>query len=111
VLCVAVSLWLEFGMSAREQVLGTLRELLPGLREELGVRELYLFGSVARGEDTPQSDINVLVEVGPEATLFTLARIKHRLQAALLRPVDLGTCEGLSRAARERVLKERVRVA
>jgi predicted nucleotidyltransferase len=98
-------------MSAREQVLDTLRQLLPGLREELGVREMYLFGSFARGEDTPESDVNVLVDVGPDASLFTLARIKHRLQAALLRPVDLGTCDGLSRAARERVLKERVRVA
>lgn len=98
-------------MSAREEVLETLRGLVPGLRAELGVREVYLFGSFARGEDTPDSDVNVLVEVEESATLFTLARIKHRMQAALRRDVDLGTCEGLSRAARERVMKERVRVA
>lgn len=98
-------------MTAREQVLGTLRDLLPGLREELGVRELYLFGSVARGDDTRSSDVNVLVEVGEDASLFTLARIKRRLEAALGRPVDLGTADGLSHAARERIMKERVRVA
>ncbi|HYE62718.1 MAG TPA: nucleotidyltransferase family protein [Phycisphaerales bacterium] len=98
-------------MSAREQVLDTLRQLLPALREDLGVRELYLFGSFARAEDTEDSDVNLLVEVADDATLFTLARIKHRLQAALRRPVDLGTCDGLSRAARERIMKERVRVA
>jgi predicted nucleotidyltransferase len=98
-------------MSAREQILETLHRLLPELREKMGVKELYVFGSVARGEDTAASDVNVLVEVEEGATLFTLARIKRRLEGELRRQVDLGTTEGLSRAARERIIKERVRVA
>jgi predicted nucleotidyltransferase len=98
-------------MSAREEVLDTLRQLLPDLREQLGVCSLWLFGSYARGEDTPESDVNVLVEFDRPASLFTLARIKHRLQASLRREVELGTPESLSKASRERVLKERILVA
>jgi uncharacterized protein len=98
-------------MSAREEVLGALRTVLPELRERFGVQQVWLFGSFARGEDKPESDVNVLVELEPGATLFTLSRIKHRLQEVLQREVDVGTSGGLSRVARERVMKECALVA
>jgi predicted nucleotidyltransferase len=98
-------------MSARAEVIATLTGLLPDLRQDLGVCTLWLFGSMARGEDTDESDVNVLVEFDRPASLFTLARVKHRLQAALRRDVELGTPDSLSKASRERVMKERVLVA
>jgi uncharacterized protein len=99
------------GVSAREQVIEALRGVLPELRERFGVQQVWLFGSFARGEDKPDSDVNVLVELPPGATLFTLARIKRSLEEVLKRDVDVGTSGGLSRVARERVLKECVCVA
>jgi predicted nucleotidyltransferase len=98
-------------MSHRAQVLEALHQALPDLRERFGVQEVWLFGSFARAEDKPDSDVNVLVDLPPGATLFTLSRIKHRLQELLQRDVDVGTSGSLSRVARERVLKECVRVA
>jgi predicted nucleotidyltransferase len=98
-------------MSHRAQVLEALHKALPDLRERFGVQEVWLFGSFARAEDKPDSDVNVLVELPPGATLFTLSRIKHSLEELLKRDVDVGTSGGLSRVARERVLKESVRVA
>jgi hypothetical protein len=70
-----------------------------------------VFGSVARGDDDEGSDVNVLVDFERPASLFTLARVKRRLEEVLGRDVELGTAESLSHASRERILKERVLVA
>lgn len=52
------------------------------------IKRMGIFGSVARGEQTENSDIDICYE-GEAPTLFTLARIKHELEALLGRPVDL----------------------
>ena len=46
---------------SREELLQRLRELASRLRDELGVEEVYLFGSLARGEQHQGSDIDLLV--------------------------------------------------
>jgi len=65
-----------------------LGRLLPLLRQEFPLRRLALFGSTARGEAGPESDIDLLVDVEPSIGLgfVTLA---DRLEAALGRRVDL----------------------
>lgn len=62
--------------------------LLPQLRQEFPLQRLAVFGSTARGEAGPQSDIDLLVDVEPSIGLgfVTLA---DRLEAALGRRVDL----------------------
>lgn len=97
----------------RDEVMSTLRGALPELRREYAVRELYVFGSVARGDDGPESDVDVLVEFQPEArpTLFTLAGIKIRLEELLGRDVDVGTPDGLKPRVRDTVNAEKLRVA
>lgn len=52
------------------------------------IRRMGIFGSVARGEQTEASDIDICFE-GEAPTLFTLARIKYELEALLGCPVDL----------------------
>lgn len=52
------------------------------------IRRIGIFGSVARGEQTENSDIDICFE-GEAPTLFILARIKYELEAFLGRPVDL----------------------
>lgn len=57
----------------RAQVLAMLREEKPGLQRESGVRTLGLFGSAARDEPLPDSDIDILVEfegVGTSRSYF-----------------------------------------
>src|SRR5437764_1312303 len=98
----------------REQMIASLIAAMPELQRDFGVRSLSLFGSVARGEDRPGSDVDVLVEFDPSrtVTLFTLARLQERLEETLMRPVDLVENHSFLRAAfRSAVEKDLVRVA
>jgi uncharacterized protein len=75
----------------------------------LGVKTLDLFGSVARDEARPDSDVDFLVEFAIEATLFDLFRVQHYLEDILGCKVDLGTKSALRQHLREPVLQEAVR--
>ncbi len=78
---------------------------------EFGVASLYLFGSVARGEATEDSDIDVLVDFDRPVGYFELARLQHHLEALLSTPVDIVTPGGLRASMRDRILREAVRAA
>jgi len=91
-----------------------IKRLLAPHREDLdafGVEALLVFGSVARDEAGPESDIDLVVRfVGP-TSLFTLVHLKDFLEGALGRPVDLVTEGGLRPWMREIVHAEAVRAA
>jgi len=72
------------------------------------VRELAVFGSFQRGEQTPESDIDLLVDFLPDATpgFLTLSRMQRELSELLHRPVDLVPKGGLKPAIRNQVLAE-----
>ena len=65
-----------------------------------------VFGSVARGEDRDGSDIDLLVDALPGATLFDLGALQVELEALLGMRVDLLTPGDLPGALRQRVLAE-----
>ena len=75
---------------------------------ELGVGSLALFGSTARGEAGPESDVDLLVEFNRPVGLFELVDLKDYLEGLLGRPVDLVTRDSLRRQLRERILKEAI---
>ncbi len=92
----------------RVEVLGILakhRDQIKGL----GVGSLDLFGSVARDEARPDSDVDLLVEFAIEATLFDLFRVRRYLEDILQCKVDLGTKSALRQHLREPVLRELIR--
>ena len=62
-----------------------------------GVKVLGVFGSVARGEDRPDSDVDLLVELPAGMGLFALARVQNDLEELLGSPVDL-ICESALKA-------------
>lgn len=97
----------------RELAIQTLRAAMPELRRDFGVVGLSLFGSTARGESRPDSDVDLLVEFDPQrtTTLMTLAGLQVRLVALLGAEVDLGTLGGLRPAFRASVEAEALRVA
>ncbi len=78
---------------------------------ELGVASLHLFGSVARGEPGPDSDIDLLVEFDRPVGLVHFVHVKHRLEELLGAPVDLVTREALRPRYRAQVLEEALRAA
>ncbi len=97
----------------RDQAIATLKAALPELRREFMVQELYIFGSVARGDDQPESDVDVLVEFRPEArpTLGTLGCLLDALESLLGRKVDLGERHMVRPFMRDEVEREMRRVA
>ena len=68
-----------------------------------GVSNLRVFGSVARGEDRPDSDVDLLADFPPELSLFGLGRLEADLEAILGTRVDLIPAADLKPGARERV--------
>ncbi|NJP09744.1 MAG: nucleotidyltransferase family protein [Leptolyngbyaceae cyanobacterium RU_5_1] len=78
--------------------------------EKLGVKSLDLFGSVARNEARPDSDVDFLVELSRPMGLFKFIEIKLYLEDILGRPVDMGTLHSLREHLREPVLKDVIHV-
>ncbi len=78
--------------------------------ERLGVKTLNLFGSVARDEARPDSDIDFLVEFDVSKGYFQLLRVQHYLEDLLGQPIDLGTEKALREHLRETVLRDAIRV-
>ena len=74
-----------------ESVRARLGELLPALRADYGVRSLSIFGSYARGEQTAESDLDLLVEFEEVPGLFAFASLQYALEDRLGVRVDLFT--------------------
>ena len=94
----------------RDQVLRRLSDARPEI-VSLGVRSLELFGSVARGEAGPNSDVDLLVEFDRPVGLFHFFRVQRRLGEILNCRVDLVMREAVKRQLRERIFSEAVRAA
>ncbi|MEW5768381.1 MAG: nucleotidyltransferase family protein [bacterium] len=65
-----------------------------------------VFGSAARGGDSKQSDIDLLVKFAKRKSLLTMVRLERELSNALNRKVDLLTKAAISPYLRERILRE-----
>jgi predicted nucleotidyltransferase len=92
-------------MSTLDRVLGALARLQPELRSR-HVRRIGVFGSVARGADRADSDIDFLVDLTDEGDLFDVAGIKRLLEQELGREVDVVPIGGLKDDVREAILRE-----
>jgi hypothetical protein len=95
----------------KSEIVATIARAWPEL-ERLGVQHIDLFGSEARGEATPTSDVDLLVEMRVPS-LRALVEVRDTLSALLRRRVDVvtpGALEGRPHL-RERVLREAIRVA
>lgn len=77
----------ELIMCTRQQCIDKLTEAAPYIRREFGVKSLCLFGSVARGENRPDSDVDVCVDM-PAKTGLVLG-LKNFLEDLLKTSVDL----------------------
>jgi predicted nucleotidyltransferase len=95
----------------RNDVLSILHKHEDELREKFGVESLALFGSVARDEARPDSDVDLLVEFNRPVGLFGLAALQQRLESLFGCKVDLGTPHSLRPGMKERVLQEAIHVA
>ena len=82
------------------------RERVLAIAHEHRAASVQVFGSVARGEDTPDSDIDFLVEFLPPLNLLTRIGLIDDLEAELGVSVDVSTPAGLKKRCRSEILAE-----
>jgi len=92
----------------REEVLQTLASHREELHDRFGVESLAVFGSLVRGEDTPQSDIDILVRFDGPATSKRYFGVQFYLDDLLGRPVDLVTDKALRPELRPYIEREAI---
>jgi uncharacterized protein len=97
-------------MSERDEILMVFRAALPEFRQRWPIRSLSLFGSVARGEASAASDLDVLVEFDQPVTLSAFFELERVLGELAGRDVDLVSRRSLKPFIGERVLREAVLV-
>jgi predicted nucleotidyltransferase len=85
-----------------------LRAEILGIAAKYGAYNLRVFGSVARGEATPDSDIDFLVELESQRTLLDQIALMQSLEQLLGRKVDVTEPETLHELIRDKVLREAV---
>jgi len=88
-------------------ILTKLEKGLPAIKARYGVERIGIFGSHARGDETPDSDIDVLVEFAPgQATFDNFMQLAYDLEDLFKRKVDLLTVAGIDKYIRSQVERE-----
>ena len=89
-------------------ILQSKREEVLEVAERHGVTSIRIFGSVARGDETANSDIDLLVTTGPQVSPWFPAGFILELEQLLGRHIDIVTESGLNPLLRDQVLTEAV---
>ena len=93
-------------MTKMHPLINAHRAEIVALAKRHGLRQVRLFGSMARGDWNDASDVDLLVELAPGATGLALGGLLMDVQKLLQRKVDVVTEGALHPALRERVLSE-----
>jgi len=74
-----------------------ISDIVRPIASEYGIEKMYLFGSRARGENTPNSDFDIFIHPGDIKSLFQVSRLMRDLQISLDGDVDIVTAGGLKK--------------
>ncbi len=101
-------------MSEKVYTLDEIRKLIYERKDQLekdyNAVTFFIFGSYARGEQTPESDIDFLVEFKAPVGLMKLAGLKIFLEELFEKKIDLGTPNSLKKFIKNQIMKEAVRI-
>ncbi len=93
-----------------QEIIQKIASNLPMLREKYHVNKLGIFGSAARGENTEQSDIDILVDFDTPIGFFDFIRLENFLSELLQKKVDLISEKAVKPIIRESILRDTVYV-
>ncbi len=93
-------------MLNHEQIKQIIKDHLPELHADFAVSEIGLFGSYVRNEQTPLSDVDILVEFSKPVGFISFMQLEMRLQQLLGSKIDLVTPGALKPHIGSRILKE-----
>jgi uncharacterized protein len=91
-----------------DQLLGEKRDDIKRIAARHGAYNLRVFGSVARGEAGPESDIDILIDVGPATSSWFPTGLMLDLEDLLGRRVEVITEKALNPELRDHVLREAI---
>jgi predicted nucleotidyltransferase len=91
-----------------DEILGDKREEILRIAARHGACSVRVFGSVARGDAGPDSDVDFLIDVGPETTPWFPGGLVADLEELLGREVDVVTARAVHRFLRDSVMAEAV---
>ena len=94
-------------MTAMSHILDKRDEILR-LAHQRGAHNVRVFGSVARGEDTEASDVDILIELDSDRSLLDRIALMHDLEDLLGCKVDVANDKALHWTVRDRILAEGV---
>jgi len=94
----------------KNEILTFLQEKKYFLQHQYGVLSIGLFGSYARGENTPESDIDIAVELQKENKADNYFALLHFLEDNLHKKIDLGIESNIKKVVKEYVDKEIIHV-
>jgi predicted nucleotidyltransferase len=97
-------------LSSMDTIVASLADQLRPVLQKFAVRRAGVFGSYARGEATGESDVDLLVELAPGASLLDLVALQLELRDAVGFEVDVNTYRALHPLLRDQVLSEEIRI-
>ena len=84
------------------------RENILKIAKDHGATNIKIFGSYARGDEQPGSDLDLLIELEPGRSLLDIIAIKQDIEDMINRRVDVVTARALSPYIREEIIKEAI---
>ncbi len=102
--------WGKVRMKKLEEIVQILREHKGELAQRYGVRELAIFGSYVRGEATPESDLDILVEFDDPPGFFRFLQLEQYLSELLGVRVELVTRQALKPHIGQHILQEALEI-
>ena len=84
------------------------REEIINIAQKYGAKNVRVFGSMARGEESAESDLDIIVEMEHGSSLLDIIAIKQDIEELLGRKVDVVTEASISPYIRDAILKEAI---
>ncbi len=94
----------------KEKIISTIEAQEDFLKKKYHVKSIGLFGSVVRGEETSESDVDILVEFESPVGFFEFIRLENYLSEMLGKKVDLISKKAVKSAVKNEIFKEIVYV-
>ncbi len=95
---------------SKEEIIKEINRNMPFIKVKYHIKQLGVFGSVVRDEQTEKSDVDILVEFDSPVGFFDFVRLENFLSEKLNKKVDLVSKKSLKPAIKEEILSETIYV-